>query len=94
MRPLTRGALRAAVIARDGQCVIAYLVPDHRCRDQWGQPMHPSDPAGLTLGHVREHPGGRRRDEARWCIAQCFGSNLEHAESAHAEAVRAYLAAL
>lgn len=86
------GHLRALVIARDRQCIPALLDPTHECRDAWGAPHMPDDMSRLTLGHVRQHAGGMRRDHAGWCIAQCFVSNLEHWESSHADLARAYLA--
>ena len=90
---MTLSALRWTVILRDGGCVIAQVVDRaHVCQDRYGQ-VHPATELdSLTLGHVREHPGGKRRDEEGWCIAQCARSNLEHMESADAAVVRAYLA--
>lgn len=76
---MNRSALREAVLSRDGGCVIAKLDLGHRCEGR------------LTLGHVREHPGGMRRDEPGWCIAQCHESNVRHDESRLASEVRAYL---
>lgn len=79
------GDLRAYVILRDRSCVIGKLDRSHIC--------DPGTPEGrLTLGHVREHPGGKRRDEPGWCIAQCARSNEQHDESRLASEVRAYLA--
>lgn len=72
--------LRGYVLERDGDCVIAKLDKGHRCQGH------------LTLGHVREEPGGKRRDEPGWCIAQCLRSNELHDESRLASEVRAYLA--
>lgn len=82
--------LRELVFARDKACVLATLI-HHRCADRWGQEHDPDDLARLTLGHVREHAGGMRRDEPGWCIAQCGLSNQRHEESANAAIIRAYL---
>ena len=76
---MTLAELRRVVLERDGGCVISKLDLGHRCVGR------------LTLGHVREHPGGKRRDEPGWCIAQCAMSNLLHDESRLASEVRAYL---
>jgi len=88
---MSLSALRKAVIARDRGCVIAALDRGHRCADRQG-PHLPTDLDRLTLGHVREHPGGQRRDVEGWCIAQCWQSNIDHDESRLASDVRAYLA--
>lgn len=89
---MTMGRLRATVILRDERCVISVVDPTHHCFDRAGQRHRPDDLEALTLGHVREHPGGKRRDEPGWCIAQCWRSNDRHEESANAAAVRIYLA--
>lgn len=86
--------LRRVVIARDGRCVISEIDAGHRCADGFGNHHEPDDLPSLTLGHVREHPGGKRRDEPGWCIAQCAASNLAHDESRLASEVRAYLVAM
>ena len=88
---MTLSDLREDVILRDRQCVLA-LLTRHMCRDRWGFAHLPTDLDRLTLGHVREHPGGKRRDDEGWAIAQCGRSNDQHEESANAELVRAYLA--
>ncbi len=84
-------ALRAQVLASDGACVQALLDATHICRNKYGDIHPPDELEQLTLGHVREHPGGKRRDERGWCLAQCWQSNMLHWESAHAELARAYL---
>lgn len=80
MRAPSRADIRDAVFLRDRDCVIAKLDLSHRCQGP------------LTLGHVREFPGGKRRDDVGWCIAQCLRSNELHDESRLASEVRAYLA--
>ena len=82
--------LRVEVLTRDKGCVIEWLI-HHRCADRWGTEHEPDDLARLELGHVREHPGGMRRNEPGWTIAQCGRSNSDHEESANAALVRAYL---
>ena len=76
---MNRSDLRALVINRDGGCLLAELDPIHECEDQWGRGHSPYDLSKLTLEHVREHPGGRRRDEPGWCVALCHRANIEHA---------------
>lgn len=88
---MSLSGLRGAVIARDRGCVIALLDRGHRCADRHGRHLS-TDLDKLTLGHVREHPGGQRRDDEGWCIAQCWQSNSVHDESRLAAEVRAYLA--
>ena len=75
---MTRSELRAIVINRDGACLLALLDPTHLCEDQWGQGHSPYDLSRLTLEHVREHPGGMRRDDPGWCVALCHRANVEH----------------
>jgi len=82
MTSTNRSELRALVIARDGGCILALLYPRfHQCRDRWGEPHLPDDLRKLTLEHVREHPGGMRRDDPGWCVAMCATANTEHAGS-------------
>jgi hypothetical protein len=46
-----------------------------------------------TVDHVKEHPGGRRRDEARWLTALCWYHHIEHPPSKEIrKAQRQYLA--
>ena len=75
---MTRAELRQHVIAREGQCILAILDPTHECFDRWGMYHTPTDLDKLTLEHVREHPGGMRRDEPGWCVAMCFRGNDQH----------------
>jgi hypothetical protein len=73
--------LREAVIRRDRACLLWLLDATHQCRDQWGEPHQPTALDRLTLEHVREHPGGQRRDSEGWCVAMCHVGNIEHAGS-------------
>jgi len=75
---MNRSDLRAHVINRDGACIAALLDPTHLCEDQWGVGHSPYDLSRLTLEHVREHPGGMRRDEPGWCVALCHRGNIDH----------------
>lgn len=71
--------LHYAVVLRDGRCCLAFLGdPRHVCRDQWGDPHAPTALHKLTVEHVREHPGGRRRDEYGWLVAMCATGNVNH----------------
>ena len=86
--------LRRLVIERD-RCCVVWLVADrsHICRDRWGEAHPADDMERLTLEHVREHAGGRRRDEAGWCVAVCFSANVwTHEASQYRHDLRAYLA--
>lgn len=75
---MTLSELRAKVLNRDGQCILAQFDDTHECADTWGTNHSPYDLDRLTLEHVREHPGGRRRDELGWCVAMCHRANIEH----------------
>lgn len=92
---MTRAELRAFVIARDGACLASLLDRTHQeCRDRWGDPHRPDDLRRLTLEHVREHPGGMRRDEPGWCVTLCHEANaVEHwgSTSEHRALLNAYL---
>lgn len=86
------GELRANVLFRDGRCVASLLDGHHICADRWGEEHRPDDLDRLTLEHVREHPGGMRRDEPGWCLTLCFAANMAHWSSANPVAARSYLA--
>ena len=71
----------AEVIARDlriaGGCVAPHLDPmAGECHDRWGNLVRPYAVEALTLDHVREEPGGRRRSEPRWLVAACSGHHV------------------
>lgn len=69
----------ALVIQRDRQCIAALLDNSHECADRWGTKHHAADPDKLTVEHVREHPGGMRRDDEGWLVAMCHSGNVvEH----------------
>ena len=70
--------LRRRVMARDRRCVLAQLSKLHQCRDTWGNAHLPSETERLTIEHVREHPGGKRRDEYGWLVAMCARANEQH----------------
>ena len=90
---MTLSALRWTVILRDGGCVASRLDKLHSCRDRWGQPHLPTDLDSLTLEHVTEHAGGKRRDEERWTLALCHHANvIEHWSAANRAIALAYLA--
>lgn len=95
-RPAFDPAERAAVMARDRVCIARVLWRLHlvdeepdECRNQWGDAQTYAEP--LTLGHTRTDPGGARRDDRRFCVAECHWHNLQHWESKEAAAVNAYL---
>ena len=90
---MKRTDLHTYVISRDQSCVVAEVNLGHVCKDEWGHPHLATDVRKLTLGHIKEHPGGMRRDEPGWCIAQCSDSNIAHEETNHDNriAIRAYL---
>ena len=90
---MNRSDLRRLVLMRDQACVLALIDPTHECADRWGYAHLHTDVQKLTLGHIKEHPGGMRRDDPGWCIAQCARSNELHEETtkAHRGLVLAYL---
>lgn len=90
---MNRADLRAFVITRDGACLLALLDPSHDCEGKWGDKHSPYDLSQLTLEHVREHPGGQRRDEPGWCVALCHRANVDHVATrkAYRPLVLAYL---
>ena len=74
-------AVHDLVIARDKRCALDIVCRGHNCRDCWGDPHPPDDVAKLSIEHVREHPGGMRRDDPGWLVAMCAEANIEHAGS-------------
>ena len=85
---------RAAVLERDGWCVLAKVDPDHQCRDVWGYPHHPADKARLTVEHVKDQlrMGVRAPSDMAHLIALCGGANVGVPSKAEREAFRSYLA--
>jgi hypothetical protein len=83
-----------AVFARDlavaGGCVPRYLGAPGPCADRWGEVHLPN--VRLTLNHVREHSGGKRRSEVRWLVSGCWRHNVQGWELAHVQQLRDYLA--
>ncbi len=74
--------VHAAVMRRDKVCILALLDKTHGvCRDRWGEPHNPTDMGKLTLEHVRDEPGGRRRSDEGHMVAMCGWANDQHAGS-------------
>lgn len=87
--------LHATVLRRDRVCFVHRFDSAHVCRDQWGQPQHPS--ANLTVDHVNDGGGkmGKRApDDARHLVAMCAGANIAGPSRAIRQAEREYLAGL
>ena len=87
-------ALRDAVFARDGRCILFNLDPDHVCRDRWGQPHMPGATHLLTIEHVKSElrMGLRAPSDMGHCVAMCHASNVGVPSKAQRTAIRAYLA--
>jgi len=86
-------ALRAAVFARDGQCVLAKLDDAHICRDTWGQPHLSTRTYLLTLEHVKRElrMGLRAENTMGTMVAMCMAGNLGPPTKVQRQAIRAYL---
>jgi hypothetical protein len=86
-------ALRDAVFARDGRCVLFNLDPDHVCRDKWGQPHIASRTDLLTIEHVKRElrMGVRAPSDLRHCVSMCWAGNLGPPTKDQRQAIRAYL---
>lgn len=91
--PVT-GAVRWAVIHRDGGCVLAQLVEGHVCRDQWGEAHDSYDRRKLTLEHVKDAlmMGRRAPSDLSHLVAMCAGSNIGVPSKDERAAIREYLA--
>jgi hypothetical protein len=87
-------ALRDAVFARDGRCVLFNLDPDHVCRDRWGQPHIASRTDLLTIEHVKRElrMGLRAENSMETMVAMCWAGNLGPPTKVQRQAIRAYLA--
>ena len=87
-------ALRWEVFARDGECVLAKIEPDHVCKDIWNQEHAPNDFDRLTLEHVHREGrmmGRRAPSDARHLIALDGFANFSVPSKVQREAFRAYL---
>jgi len=96
-KPVLSAQVRAEVIWRDllkaGGCIAPHLDKDAGlCRDRWGMPVRPDAAAALTVDHIREFPGGERRDIPRWLVTACWGHHLGGWSTAHRPEIREYLA--
>ena len=90
-----KAALRDAVMARDGRCVLFGLDPDHVCHDRWGQVHMPGATHLLTIEHVHEGYGlmGRRApDTLQTMVAMCWAGNVGVPSKVQRAALRQYLA--
>lgn len=85
----------AEVIERDlrvaGGCVMRFLGAPGDCRDRWRNIVRPDAREALTMGHVREHPGGERRSVPRWLVSGCWGHGVQSWELANVDKLRKYL---
>lgn len=86
--------LRAAILERDGWCVLAKIDPEHQCRDIWGYPHHPADKSKLTIEHLKDslRMGLRAPSDRAHLIALCGAANVGVPSKRDREAFRAYLA--
>lgn len=87
-------ALRWAVFARDGGCVLAALEPGHQCRDVWNQPHAANDFDRLTLEHVKSdlRMGVRAPNDAEHLVTLCGAANVGVPSKAQRAMFREYLA--
>ena len=85
--------LRAAVLGRDGACVLWKLNPSHICRDAWGQTHLASAVWLLSLEHVKDQPrmGLRAPSDPAHMVAMCYGANLGVPSKEERAAIREYL---
>jgi hypothetical protein len=94
--------LRRTVFERDRWlCLARVRDATHRCRNRWGEEVEPREGVtyvnALTLEHVRLEPGGKRRDDERFCVTLCHGANAEEhwgSTTDHRAWLNAYLDAL
>jgi len=88
-------ALWRSVLERDGGCVAAILDPAHRCRDQWGENIHPSWISRMTLDHVQDgygRMGLRAPSDPAHLVTLCWGAHLlTHWATSHRPELRDYL---
>lgn len=87
--------LHAAVMARDGRCVLFDLDPTHVCKDRWDQPHMPNALHLLTVEHV--HPGygqmGKRAlSTMHTMVAMCWAGNVGVPSKVQRAQIREYLA--
>lgn len=86
--------VRAAVMGRDGGCVLAGLDLTHQCRDQWGNPHSPTDLSRMTLEHVKDElrMGVRAASDPMHLVVMCWSANDRVPTKAQRVAIREYLA--
>lgn len=86
-------ALRWAVFARDGGCVLAKLEAGHACRDIWGQTHAPNDFDRLTLEHVKSdlRTGVRAPNDLAHLVALCGYANVNVPTKTQRALFRSYL---
>jgi len=90
--PVT-GAVRWAVVHRDGGCVLSRLFQDHVCRDRWGETHDAYDQRKLTIEHVKSDlmMGRRAPSDTAHLVALCAGSNIGVPSKVERQAMREYL---
>lgn len=90
--PVT-GAVRWAVMRRDGQCVLSRLDPTHECRDRWGTPHPPTATRSLTVEHVKDElrMGQRAPSDLGHLVAMCYAGNVGVPSKEQRAAIREYL---
>lgn len=93
--PVT-GAVRWAVVRRDGACVLSRLVAGHVCRDRWGEAHDPTNQRKLTVEHVKSElmMGRRAPSDMGHLVAMCAGSNIGVPSKVERAAIREYLASV
>lgn len=90
--PVTASA-RAAVLARDGACVLARLDDAHVCRDAFGRPHYPTAVHLLTIEHVKSElrAGKRAPSDLGHMVALCAWANGKPPSKDERALLRLYL---
>jgi len=89
--------IRAEIMLRDKECVLAKIEPGHVCRDIWGDVHAPDNLARLSLEHVKMNGsmmGKRAPSTPDSMLALCGWANVRVPSRSQREAMRAYLRAL
>lgn len=85
--------MRAAVIVRDGGCVLARLDPAHVCRDRWGTAHAATATWLLSIEHVKDElrMGRRAPSDMGHLVAMCYAGNVNVPSKTQRAALREYL---
>lgn len=86
--------VHAAVLKRDGGCLMAKIEQGHVCRDRWGVPHAPDRLELLSLEHVKDDSmmGRRAPSDMSHLVALCHGANVGVPSKEQRDSFRSYLA--